>query len=203
MKVTVNFPGSPCWVQLGTTDVDAAKHFYGQLFGWTFPDGGMPGYTYVDTGVEGAVPGGISPLQGGGPLVTFFVGVPDVAATLEAEPGNAIPRASEIDAMVLAVNIPAQLPIVGQALRSIRDTISGSFRLATSRSRPIAAESSGDTASSTLISSCPISCCREKADSISAASYARRRIARPSSCSPPRDRRSIKSWAWSWAPTIT
>jgi hypothetical protein len=39
--------------------------FFGQLFGWTFPDGGMPGYTYVDTGVEGAVPGGISPLQGG------------------------------------------------------------------------------------------------------------------------------------------
>jgi predicted enzyme related to lactoylglutathione lyase len=44
----------------------------------------MPGYSYVDTGVEGAVPGGISPLQGGEPLVTFFVGVQDVAATLNA-----------------------------------------------------------------------------------------------------------------------
>jgi len=31
----------------------------------------MPGYSYVDTGVEGAIPGGISPLQGGEPLVTL------------------------------------------------------------------------------------------------------------------------------------
>jgi hypothetical protein len=54
------------------------------LFGWTFPDGGMPGYSYVESGVEGAIPGGISPLQGGAPLVTFFVGVEDVAATLQA-----------------------------------------------------------------------------------------------------------------------
>jgi predicted enzyme related to lactoylglutathione lyase len=54
------------------------------LFGWTYPDGGLPGYTYIDSGVDGAVPGGISPLQGGPALVTFFVGVEDVAATLEA-----------------------------------------------------------------------------------------------------------------------
>jgi predicted enzyme related to lactoylglutathione lyase len=70
--------------EIRSSDPDATRKFFGQLFGWTFPDGGMPGYTYVDTGVEGAVPGGISPLQGGAPLVTFFVGVPDVAATLEA-----------------------------------------------------------------------------------------------------------------------
>src|SRR5215469_15063536 len=49
------------------------------------------------------------------------------------------------------------------SLRSISATISGSFRLATSRSRSIATESSGDTESSTLISSrarparCPVS----------------------------------------------
>jgi uncharacterized protein len=34
--------------------------------------------------VEGAIPGGIGPVQGGAPLVTFFVGVEDVAATLQA-----------------------------------------------------------------------------------------------------------------------
>jgi predicted enzyme related to lactoylglutathione lyase len=70
--------------EIRSSDPDATRKFFGQLFGWTFPDGGMRGYTYVDTAVEGAVPGGISPLQGGEPLVTFFVGVPDVAATLEA-----------------------------------------------------------------------------------------------------------------------
>jgi uncharacterized protein len=71
--------------EIRSSDPDATRSFYGKLFGWTFPEGGMPGYSYVDTGVEGAVPGGISPLQaGGGPLVTFFVGVQDVAATLDA-----------------------------------------------------------------------------------------------------------------------
>src|SRR5262249_53669783 len=62
---------------------------------------GSPGYTYIDSGVDGAVPGGISPLQGGGALVTFFVGVEDVTATLEAvtahggrgiQPATSLPR---------------------------------------------------------------------------------------------------------------
>jgi uncharacterized protein len=70
--------------EIRSADPDATRSFFGQLFDWTYPDGGLPGYTYVDTGVAGAVPGGISPLQGGAPLVTFFVGVQDVAATLEA-----------------------------------------------------------------------------------------------------------------------
>jgi predicted enzyme related to lactoylglutathione lyase len=74
--------------EIRSANPDATRAFYGKLFGWTYPDGGMPGYTYVDSGVEGAVPGGISPLQDGDPLVTFFVGVPDVAATLAAAVAN-------------------------------------------------------------------------------------------------------------------
>ncbi len=31
-------PGSFCWVELGTTDQQAAKHFYGELFGWIAND---------------------------------------------------------------------------------------------------------------------------------------------------------------------
>lgn len=68
-------------------DPDAAREFYGSLFGWEFPQGGAPGYTYVETGVEGAIPGGIGPTQGGSPLVTFFVGVDDVEAALEQAVG--------------------------------------------------------------------------------------------------------------------
>jgi hypothetical protein len=34
MKVTGNFPGSPCWTQLGTSDPGEARRFYGGLFGW-------------------------------------------------------------------------------------------------------------------------------------------------------------------------
>lgn len=74
--------------EIRSQDPDATRAFFGKLFGWTFPEGGIPGYSYVDTGVEGAIPGGISPLQDGDPLVTFFVGVDDVAATLEAAVAN-------------------------------------------------------------------------------------------------------------------
>jgi predicted enzyme related to lactoylglutathione lyase len=74
--------------EIRSTDPDASRAFYGKLFGWTFPEGGFPGYTYIETGVDGAVPGGISPLQDGAPLVTFFVGVPDVAAALDDAVAN-------------------------------------------------------------------------------------------------------------------
>ena len=41
-------PGTFCWVELGTTDQEAAKHFYGSLFGWTFVDHPMgPAGTYT------------------------------------------------------------------------------------------------------------------------------------------------------------
>ena len=31
-------PGTFCWVELGTTDSEAAKKFYTELFDWTFVD---------------------------------------------------------------------------------------------------------------------------------------------------------------------
>lgn len=31
-------PGQFCWLELGTTDIDSAKSFYGELFGWGFED---------------------------------------------------------------------------------------------------------------------------------------------------------------------
>lgn len=34
-------PGTPCWFELGTTDQPAAKHFYGQLLGWSAQDNPM------------------------------------------------------------------------------------------------------------------------------------------------------------------
>jgi predicted enzyme related to lactoylglutathione lyase len=70
--------------EIRSDDPDATRAFYAELFGWTYPAGGFPGYTYVDSGVEaGTIPGGISPLQGGSSLVTVFAGVPDVQAALD------------------------------------------------------------------------------------------------------------------------
>ena len=31
-------PGTPCWVDLATPDLDAAEKFYGPLFGWEIPE---------------------------------------------------------------------------------------------------------------------------------------------------------------------
>lgn len=31
-------PGSFCWIELHTTDQNAAKSFYGSLFGWALQD---------------------------------------------------------------------------------------------------------------------------------------------------------------------
>jgi predicted enzyme related to lactoylglutathione lyase len=84
--------------EIRSSDPDASRAFYRELFGWTFPEGGFPGYTYVESGVDGAIPGGISPLQGGSPLVTFFVGVADVAASLDlavAKGGTIVQPATE------------------------------------------------------------------------------------------------------------
>ena len=41
--------------EIRSADPDASRTFYGKLFGWTFPDGGIPGYSYVETSTEGCV----------------------------------------------------------------------------------------------------------------------------------------------------
>jgi uncharacterized protein len=104
--------------EIRSADPDATRAFYGKLFGWTFPDGGIPGYSYVETGVEGAVPGGISPLQNGEPLVTFFVGVQDVAATLEAavaQGGRIIQAATKVPGVTFGLLADPLGQVVGLA----------------------------------------------------------------------------------------
>jgi predicted enzyme related to lactoylglutathione lyase len=47
-NVDTHAPGSFCWIELGTTDQNAAKQFYSSLFGWTamdFPMGPNGFYT--------------------------------------------------------------------------------------------------------------------------------------------------------------
>jgi hypothetical protein len=58
---TSYLPGEPTWVDLGTTDLDAAAAFYGSLFGWTLERGGeeLGGYsTFLKDGKQlaGAMP---------------------------------------------------------------------------------------------------------------------------------------------------
>ena len=104
--------------EIRSKDPDATRKFFGELFGWTYPEGGMPGYTYVETGIDGAIPGGISPLQAGGDLVTFFVGVSDVAGTLDkvvASGGTVVQPATEVPGVTFGLFEDPQGHVVGIA----------------------------------------------------------------------------------------
>jgi len=53
-------PGSFCWVELGTSDNEAAKNFYTQLFGWEADDHPMgPGMVYTILKLDGKDVGGL------------------------------------------------------------------------------------------------------------------------------------------------
>src|SRR6266567_1040459 len=80
--------------EIRSKDPDATRKFFGDLLGWTYPDqGAVPGYTFVDTGVPGALYTAISPLQGGAELVTFFIAVDDI--------DGAVNRARELGGRVV------------------------------------------------------------------------------------------------------
>ena len=62
--------GVPCWVDTEQPDVDAAGHFYANLFGWTFSDAvpaDAPG-KYLIASLDGADVAAIGPTQGDTPV---------------------------------------------------------------------------------------------------------------------------------------
>ena len=104
--------------EIRAADPDAARDFYGKLFGWEFPDGGIPGYTYVESGVPGAIPGGIGPTQGGSDLVTVFVGVDDVDVALrqaERLGGTVVQPATKVPGVTFGLFADTEGHIVGVA----------------------------------------------------------------------------------------
>jgi uncharacterized protein len=57
-------PGTFCWVELGTTDNEAAKNFYTQLFGWDYVDNPMgPDAVYSMLKLDGKDVGGLYKLM--------------------------------------------------------------------------------------------------------------------------------------------
>jgi uncharacterized protein len=78
------------WCELMTTNVDAAKKFYTELFGWETEEMSMPGmnYTVVKVGGEGI--GGIMNMpevaKGVPPMWCAYVTVDDVDKIAEAVP---------------------------------------------------------------------------------------------------------------------
>jgi uncharacterized protein len=78
--------GSPNWIDLGTPDVEAAKVFYGGLFGWTFasagPDAGGYGMFQLDGRTVAAVTS-VPPEQGPASWNVYFQ-TPDADAMVKA-----------------------------------------------------------------------------------------------------------------------
>ncbi len=63
-KTTQHVPGSFCWIELNTTDVAAAKQFYGALFGWQTEDmPAGPDMTYTMFNLHDMPLGGMCNLQ--------------------------------------------------------------------------------------------------------------------------------------------
>src|SRR2546430_16989321 len=70
--------------EIRSEDPDATRRFFGEVFGWKVAsEGGFPGYTFIDTGVQGTPYTAIGPRQSNQDEVLFFVAVEDVAATLK------------------------------------------------------------------------------------------------------------------------
>jgi predicted enzyme related to lactoylglutathione lyase len=81
--------GEFCWYELGTTDVDGAKRFYGEMFGWDHEDLSMgESAKYTLWKQQGEAIGGMyklegTPLEGAPPLWMTYVAVDSVDTTIE------------------------------------------------------------------------------------------------------------------------
>jgi len=96
-------PGTPCWVELATPDVEAAESFYGELFGWEIPEqpnsAELGGYRRAK--LNGRDVAGVAPLMQDGqpPSWNTYVSVTDASATLAAvgeNGGQVIVEAMEV-----------------------------------------------------------------------------------------------------------
>ncbi|WP_150240171.1 VOC family protein [Nocardiopsis quinghaiensis] len=79
--ITTDFmPGSPCWIEVSSPDVEASAAFYRRLFGWEAVPPGPDSAGYVILRLDGAGVGGLSPVLGESerPEWTVYFAVPDV-----------------------------------------------------------------------------------------------------------------------------
>lgn len=77
--------GTPCWIDLGTPDIDAAVSFYGGLFGWDIPEPENAEQTggYRQAMLRGKPVAGVMPLmqEGQPPAWSTYVSVGNADAT--------------------------------------------------------------------------------------------------------------------------
>lgn len=85
-QMTSYAPGTPCWIDLGTPDQDAAGEFYGALFGWELHEDENAEQTggYRTAQLDGKAVGGVMKLmqEGQHPAWMTYVAVEDADATV-------------------------------------------------------------------------------------------------------------------------
>jgi predicted enzyme related to lactoylglutathione lyase len=105
--------------EIRSQDPDTTRRFFADLFGWKVAsEGAFPGYTFIDTGVEGGTFVAISPRQSAEDEVLFFVAVEDVEATLaraEELGGSVVQPAQHVPGTSFGVFADAQGHKVGVA----------------------------------------------------------------------------------------
>ena len=78
--------GTPCWIDYGAKDLDAAREFYGSLFGWSYT-GGDPEYGgYLNAELRGSQVAGMGPLMNDvdPPGWTVYFATDDASSTAAA-----------------------------------------------------------------------------------------------------------------------
>ena len=77
--------GTPCWIDLMTTDVEAARTFYGDLFGWQFDIGPEETGFYSTALLDGRRVAGVFSMDADHPPVwTTYLATGDADATADA-----------------------------------------------------------------------------------------------------------------------
>jgi len=100
--------GDFCWYELATTDAEAAKKFYAELFGWEYKAGDIGGTSYNEIVANGRPVGGIHQMGaefgGAPPHWMAYVAVDDVDASAK--------RVEELGGKVCVP--PTDIPTVGR-----------------------------------------------------------------------------------------
>ena len=108
--------GAPVtWFEINTADAKAVREFYTELFGWKLQVLEEAGYALVDTGVDGAIGGGIGEAQGPNQVV-FYIEVDDPQAYLdriERAGGTTVVPVTETDMVTFAQFADPQGNVVG------------------------------------------------------------------------------------------
>lgn len=109
-------PGTPCWVELMTTDPGAANNFYASLFGWQIDVGGAETGNYGMASLDGRNVAGLMGMMGPDhpPVWTTYLATADADATSKAveEAGGTVLNQA-MDVMDVGRFGVAQLPSGG------------------------------------------------------------------------------------------